>query len=98
VKELELRWRAAEARPRKLRGAVYVGELPARNLTFNFKFAAGNLFLKFEKFCQIFRESHETSPGFPHQSARNNLKKYENSAIIYIESERDNKVNKRLSA
>ena len=70
----------------------------AQNLTFKIKFPAANICSKFEKFCQIF-SAHPTSCDFDGGCvpANWNLKKFQNSFIIYIESERDNKVKIKAS-
>lgn len=67
---------------------------PPQNLTFKIKFPAANICSKFEKFCQIF-SAHSTSciGDRPHHPTNRNLKKFQNSFIIYIESERRKKTN-----
>ena len=67
---------------------------PAQNLTFKIKFPAANICSKFEKFCQIF-SAHSTSCDFVFVCVptNRNLKKFQNSFIIYIESERRKKIN-----
>ena len=65
---------------------------PAQNLTFKIKFPAANICSKFEKFCQIFSAHGRSCAGDrPHHPTNRNLKKFQNSFIIYIESERENK-------
>ena len=68
--------------------------VPPENLTFKIKFPAANVCSKFEKFCQIF-SAHSTSCDFAFVCvlANRNLKKFQNSFIIYIESERRKKIN-----
>ena len=63
---------------------------PPENLTFKIKFGAANICSKFEKFCQIF-SAHSTSciGAFVCVPTNRNLKKFQNSFIIYIESERE---------
>ena len=70
---------------------------PAQNLTFKIKFPAANICSKFEKFCQIFN-AHSTSCDFVcgYVPTNRNLKKFQNSFIIYIESEGKRKENSQL--
>ena len=88
-----VRRQAAAPVRRKGAASTFRGE-PPKNLTFKIKFPAANICSKFEKFCQIF-SAHSTSciDDRPHHPANRNLKKFQNSFIIYIESERRKKIN-----
>jgi len=63
---------------------------PPKNLTFKIKFAAANICSKFDFFCQIF-SAHSMSCDRISGCVPTiqNLKKLQNSFIIYIESERE---------
>jgi hypothetical protein len=63
---------------------------PPENLTFKIKFGAANICSKFEIFCQIFSAHSTSCIGVSGCVPTNrNLKKFQNSFIIYIESERE---------
>ena len=86
------------AAPARRKGAATLFRAgPPENLTFKIKFGAANICSKFEKFCQIF-SAHPTSCDFVFVCVptNQNLKKFQNSFIIYIESEGKRKENSQL--
>ena len=86
------------AAPTRRKGAATLFRAgPPENLTFKIKFGAANICSKFEKFCQIF-SAHSTSCDFVFVCVptNRNLKKFQNSFIIYIESEGKRKENSQL--